>query len=132
MKHIAAYALLVLGGKDKPSAADVEKVLTAAGLKGDEGKVAELVDKLKDKAFHEIVGEGLAKMSSMGTAAPSQSAGAADTKQEAKKEEVVEEEDFTYDHPQLLGEDHDMPPEKLQLVTLIHKAKGSREGGLFK
>merc|ERR1719197_294288 len=93
MKHIAAYALLVLGGKDKPSAADVEKVLTAAGLKGDEGKVAELVDKLKDKAFHEIVGEGLAKMSTMGTAAPAKSAGAADTKQEAKKEEVVEEEE---------------------------------------
>jgi large subunit ribosomal protein LP2 len=43
MKHFAAYALLVLGGNTHPTAADVEKVLTAAGVKGEEGKVAALI-----------------------------------------------------------------------------------------
>ena len=32
MKYIAAYALLVLGGKAEPSPADVEKVLKDAGV----------------------------------------------------------------------------------------------------
>ena len=38
MKYIAAYALLVLGGKAEPSAADIEKVLKEAGIKAEEGK----------------------------------------------------------------------------------------------
>merc|ERR1719223_2818 len=102
MKHFAAYALLVLGGKANPSAADVEKVLTAAGLKGDEGKVAALVAAMKDKNFHEVVAGGLEKMSSMGSAAPV----AADTKAEAKKEEKKaepEEEEADLDMGDLFG-----------------------------
>ena len=91
MKHFAAYALLVLGGKAEPSAADVEKVLTAAGLKGDEGKVAALCEAMKGKAFHDVVAGGLAKMATMGSAAPV--AAAAETKVEAKKEEAKPEED---------------------------------------
>ncbi len=35
MKHIAAFALLVLGGNENPSAADVEKALKDAGVKAD-------------------------------------------------------------------------------------------------
>jgi len=72
MKHFAAYALLVLGGKTAPTAADVEKVLTAAGVKGDEGKAAALVEAMAGKDFHAVVAEGLKQMGSMGgsSAAP--------------------------------------------------------------
>ena len=55
MKHIAAYALLVLGGNADPSAADVEKVLKAAGAKGDSEKIESLVSAFKGKKFHELV-----------------------------------------------------------------------------
>ena len=49
MKHIAAYALLVLGGKSEPSAADVEKVLKEAGAKADSNQIASLVASLQGK-----------------------------------------------------------------------------------
>ena len=55
MKHIAAYALLVLGGNANPSAADIEKVLKAAGAKGDSAKTESLVSAMKGKKFHELV-----------------------------------------------------------------------------
>ncbi len=55
MKHIAAYALLVLGGKADPTADDVEKVLKAAGAKSDPAKVKDLVAALNGKKFHELV-----------------------------------------------------------------------------
>jgi len=42
MKYHAAYALLVLGGNTHPTAVDIEKVLTAAGIKAEDGKAAGL------------------------------------------------------------------------------------------
>ena len=39
MKHLAAYALLVLGGNENPSAADVEKVLKDSGVSADKEKI---------------------------------------------------------------------------------------------
>jgi len=94
MKHIAAYALLVLGGKDEPTAADVEKVLKEAGAKGDADKIKALVEALKGKAFHELVAEGTKAMGSMGSAAPAGGAAAAGgaAKAEEKEEEPAEEE----------------------------------------
>merc|ERR1719464_2502966 len=67
MKHIAAYALLVLGGKAEPKAADVSKVLKEAGATADDDKVKALCEALKGKAFHELVAEGSAKLGSMGS-----------------------------------------------------------------
>ncbi len=94
MKHIAAFALLVLGGNNSPSAADVEKVLTAAGVKADEGKVAALVEALAGKNFHEVVAEGLKVLSSCGGApvAAATSSAKVEAKAEVKKEEPKEEE----------------------------------------
>ena len=105
MKHFAAYALLVLGGNTTPSAADVEKLLTAAGLKADDGKAAELVKALEGKNFHEHVAEGLSKMSSMGSAAPAQAAAAPKTEEKAapKKEEKPVEEEEDLDMGDLFG-----------------------------
>jgi large subunit ribosomal protein LP2 len=54
MKHLAAYALCVLGGNAEPSAADVEKVLKEAGAKVDADVLAKLVEQLKGKQLHEV------------------------------------------------------------------------------
>ena len=62
MKHIAAYALLVLGGNETPSAADVEKLLKEAGVKADSEKIEEMITKFGGKAFHELAEGGLAKV----------------------------------------------------------------------
>lgn len=106
MKHFAAYALLVLSGKERPVESDVEKVLAAAGIKAEEGKVAALCAAMKDKDFHAVVAEGLTKMSSMGSAAPAQAAAsAAPAKAAAKVEEVVEDE-VDMDMGDLFGGDY--------------------------
>ena len=87
MRHIAAYALLVLGGKDEPSAADVEKVVKDAGAEADKEKITALCEALKGKPFNELVAAGIAKLGSMGSAAP---AGGAAAGGAAAKEEKVE------------------------------------------
>jgi large subunit ribosomal protein LP2 len=106
MKHIAAYALLVLGGKDSPSAADVEKVLKEAGAKADSDKVAALVGALEGKPFHELVESGLTKLSSMGTAAPAAGASTAATAAAPKVEEKEEEPEEDVDMGGLFGDDY--------------------------
>ena len=53
MKHAAAYALLVLGGKESPSKADLEKFMKKAGVTSDADELDKLVATQKDKVFHE-------------------------------------------------------------------------------
>jgi large subunit ribosomal protein LP2 len=107
MKYISAYALLVLGGKSDPSAADVTKVLSEAGIKADADHVERLVSALKGKTFHELVQSGKNKMSSMGTvaAAPVGGAPVAAAKVEAVVEEKKEEE-ADVDMGGLFGDDY--------------------------
>jgi large subunit ribosomal protein LP2 len=98
MKYIAAYALLVLGGKAEPSAADVEKVLKEAGIKSETEQVERMIAALKGKKFHELVTAGKAKMASMGpvqvaAGAPAAGAKAVESKKEEKKEEKEPEAD---------------------------------------
>ena len=69
MKHIAAFALLVLGGNENPTAADVEKLLKAAGVTPDSEKIEKMIASFEGKKFHEMVEGGLAKMATMGGAA---------------------------------------------------------------
>jgi ribosomal protein L12E/L44/L45/RPP1/RPP2 len=76
MKYIAAYALLVLGGKTDIKAADIENVLKEGGIKADADHSNKLITALSGKAFHELVSEGTKKMSSV-SAAPSGGAPAA-------------------------------------------------------
>jgi large subunit ribosomal protein LP2 len=58
MKHIAAYALLVLGGNATPTAEDVTNVITAAGGEVDEEKLAKLIADLEGKDIHELLAKG--------------------------------------------------------------------------
>ena len=60
MRHVAAYALLVLGGNANPSTDDDAKVLKEAGAQADDKKIAELITACKGKPFHEVVATGLA------------------------------------------------------------------------
>jgi large subunit ribosomal protein LP2 len=109
MKYIAAYALLVLGGKASPSAADVTKVLSEAGIKADSDHVERLVKALAGKTFHELVQAGKTKLSSLGTsvaAAPSGGAQAQAAKVEAPVVEEKKEEEADVDMGGLFGDDY--------------------------
>ena len=110
MKHIAAYALLLLAGKEAPTADDVEKVLKDAGVASDSEKAKALVGALKGKQFHELVKEGTAALGAMGTgsaaaAAPGAGAAAAEEKADDKKDEEEEDEDI--DMGGMFGDDDD-------------------------
>ena len=97
MRHIAAYALLVLSGKPTPTAAEVEKVVKEAGATADADKIKALCEALEGKEFHELVSTGVAKLGSMGTGSGAASApaagGAAEKKEEAAAVEEEPEED---------------------------------------
>jgi large subunit ribosomal protein LP2 len=58
MKCVAAYALLVVGGNAAPSAADVIKVIVAAGGEADEAQIAALLGDLEGKSIHELLAKG--------------------------------------------------------------------------
>ena len=98
MRHIAAYAMLVLGGKEEPTAADVEKVVKEAGAEVDKAKCTALCEALKGKPFHDLVSEGIKTLGSMGggsgPAAAAPTGGAAAAKEEPKEEEPEEEVDL--------------------------------------
>lgn len=109
MKHIAAYALLVLGGTEKPSAADVEKVCKDSGVEADKAKIEALVAAMEGKEFHELVATGIAKLGSMGTgsAAPAAAAGGAAAAAADKPEEKEEEEEENVDLGGMFGDEDD-------------------------
>merc|ERR1719473_2167553 len=95
MRHVAAYALLVLGGNSDPSEADVKKVLTEAGATADADQVSAICKACSGKAFHELVAEGLKSVGAAGSSggAPAAAAAGDAPKAEAKKEEPEEEEE---------------------------------------
>ena len=99
MKHIAAYALLVCGGNESPSADQVKAVITAAGGEADDEQITKLLADLEGKDIHELLAEGQKKLKSCvsggggggGAAAPA-AAGAAAPAAEKKAEKPKEEE----------------------------------------
>ena len=105
MKHIAAFALLVLGGNEKPTTADVEKLLKASGVSADTEKIEKMIAAFDGKNFHEMVAGGITKMSSMGGGggAPAAAGGA----KAAVVEEVVEESAADVNMGDLFGGDDD-------------------------
>lgn len=58
MKYIAAYVLLVLGGKLSPSLEDVTEVLTAVGAQVDVQQLSLLISDLHGKDIHELLASG--------------------------------------------------------------------------
>jgi large subunit ribosomal protein LP2 len=88
MKYIAAYALLVLGGKAQPSPADVEKLLKDSGIASDSERIGKLTTAVRDRPLHEVIAAGKGKMTV--SAGPVAGAGGAGGKVEAKPEPKVE------------------------------------------
>ena len=79
MKYIAAYALLVLGGNDHPTAADVEALLTACGATCDKQNVEVCIAGIAGRPLNEIMAEGLAKMNTSTISAGTATQAAADS-----------------------------------------------------
>ena len=88
MKYSAAYTLCVLGGNDSPSAADLEKVITAAGGECDTAAAEKLCSELSAKGkLGDVIAAGKEKIYICGGGG---GGGAA----EEKKEEEEEEEEI--------------------------------------
>ena len=106
MKHIAAFALLVLAGNEHPSAADVEKLLKDSGVNADKDKIDAMIKAFDGKNFHEMVQGGLAKMATMGGGGGGAAAGGAAAAEVPKEEEKKDEEEDV-DMGGLFGDDDD-------------------------
>ncbi len=55
MKHIAAYAMLVLGGNPNPTKEDVENVLKEVGIKPNGEALDNLISALRGKPLHTVI-----------------------------------------------------------------------------
>lgn len=65
MRYVAAYLLAVLGGKESPAAADIEKILSSVGIEVDSARVTKIINELKGKSIEELIAQGREKLSSM-------------------------------------------------------------------
>eukprot|EP01084_Bolivina_argentea_P310604 537512_1 len=92
MRHAAAYLMLVLGGNASPSAADVKKVLAAAGVEADDTQVDLLISNMEGKDLEQLLTDGLAKLVNVGGGGGGGGAGAAGGAAEAAAEAEPEPE----------------------------------------
>merc|ERR1719163_2285540 len=102
MRHLAAYCLLVLGGKPNPSADDVANLLKECGVSCDKDNLKTMIAQVGGASVQEHIAKGQTKMASVGgggaaAAAPSGGAGEDKPKAEDKKEEKEEEEEVDMD-----------------------------------
>lgn len=101
MKYIAAYTLLVLGGKASPSAEDVKGVITAAGGECDDAIIEKMISEVSAQgALGDIIANGKDKLyicgggGGSGGGGPSADAAGDAPAAEAEKEEEEEEEEI--------------------------------------
>lgn len=107
MRYVAAYLLTVLGGKDSPVAADIEKVLSSVGIEAEAEKLKKVISELNGKKIDDLITKGKEKLATIpsggavaasAAAAPAAAAAAGspqkkEEKKEAKKEEPEESDD---------------------------------------
>ena len=106
MKYIAAYCLLVLGGKQDVTEAELTSFLKSIDCEVDETQVKTVCQALKGKQIHELANQGIDKIASMAIAsgpAPTQQTTNAPTKAEEKKAEEPVEEEEAVDFGDLFG-----------------------------
>jgi len=75
MKHIAAYLLVVLGGKENPTKKDVIAVFESLNIEYDNERLDKLFEELKGKNLEEIIASGRAKLSVVSVGGGSKSTG---------------------------------------------------------
>ena len=94
MKYAAAYTLLVLGGKEKPSAADLKKVIEAAGGECDDAAAEALCSELGAKGpLGDVIAEGKDKIYVCGGGGGGGGGGGDGGAAAAVEEKPVEEEE---------------------------------------
>eukprot|EP01083_Nonionella_stella_P073888 200060_1 len=95
MKHVAAYLLLVLGGNESPSAADVTTALAAVGVEADSASLDRFLAEMEGKDLDETLEAGkelLAKFGGGGGGGGGGAAAGGDAAEEEEEEEIEEEE----------------------------------------
>merc|ERR1711939_679245 len=108
MKYLAAYCLAALGGKTDIGAKDLKAILESVGAEIDDGKINTVIDSLKGKNLHEVIGAGLGKVGSLsfgggGGGGSSTAAKTSEAPKEAKKEEKKKEEEPEEEADQNMG-----------------------------
>jgi len=58
MRYVAAYLLAALGGKDNPSSADIEKILSSVGIEAEGEKLKKVISELNGKNIEELIAAG--------------------------------------------------------------------------
>jgi len=98
MRYVAAYLLAVLGGKEAPTPADLEKILSSVGIEIDSPRLTQVIGQLKGKSIDDLLKEGREKLSAIpsgggagAAVAAAAPAAAAEEKKAEKKEEKKEE-----------------------------------------
>ena len=59
MRYVAAYLLAVLGGKNAPTAKDIEKILGSVGIEAETDKITKIINELKGKDVEEVIAAGM-------------------------------------------------------------------------
>lgn len=77
MRYVAAYLLAVLGGKEAPTVADLEKILSSVGVEVDQTRITKVVADLKGKSIEELITEGREKLQSVPSGGAAVAAGPA-------------------------------------------------------
>jgi large subunit ribosomal protein LP2 len=97
MQEVAAYLLLVLGGKDTPSADDIKSVLAAAGNEEpSDDSINALVGDMEGKSVNDLLAAGMEKLKDVpmgGGGGGGGGSGGGDAAEEAVEEEKPEEEE---------------------------------------
>ncbi|KAJ2651888.1 60S acidic ribosomal protein P2 [Coemansia sp. RSA 1250] len=100
MRYIAAYLLLQLANPEAtPSAADITKVVSAAGIDVDSDRIDKLFAAIEGKEIAQLIAEGKEKLASVpsGGAAPAAAAAGGAAAAPAEEEKKVEEEEESDD-----------------------------------
>ncbi|XP_049839817.1 60S acidic ribosomal protein P2 [Schistocerca gregaria] len=102
MRYVAAYLLAALGGKENPTSADIEKILSSVGIEADSERLKKVISELNGKNIESLIAAGREKLASMpvGGAAAAGGGGAAaaaapekEEKKPEKKEESESDDD---------------------------------------
>ena len=95
MKYLAAYALLVLGGNEHPTADDMTKLFKEVGTSVDKEKLAVMLEKVagSGKTLPQLIAEGSEKFAAVAPAGGAAAAVADKPAVEDDKAEVKKDED---------------------------------------
>ncbi|TMS39068.1 hypothetical protein L596_005654 [Steinernema carpocapsae] len=69
MRYVSAYLLAVLGGKDTPSVADLETIISSVGIDFDAEQAKAVVSKCQGKSVEELIAQGSSSLVSVSAGA---------------------------------------------------------------